>query len=431
MPFSRGSAASVTAKDSSLLVVKFGGSSLASAERIKLAAGSVAAKVSSGTKVVVVVSAMGKTTDELLLLAKEVTGSSKGFELDDILSMGERTSARIFAAALNARGVKAEYIDPADPSWPIITDGNFGNASPLLDETEKKVLETIPPMLEKGITPIVPGFLGKTRDGKITTLGRGGSDVTAMLLARALKCDVVLVSDVDGILSADPKLVENPRKIDRISVEKLIGLSSVGTKFIHQKALRVKPDYVDVKLVNFRKASLDASGTVIEGSFPELVAESLSSPLMSITIVGDNLADNPEVFLELTRVIRAYGAPILGMSANHDSIIAYLPIVSERGLLDKVHGIVVSRENALAMAVRPRLALIAVKGVGLEETPGMIARVTTPLQRAGINVYGIFTITSSIQLLVSWEDREEALRLIREELGLSSPGMGQNREEVV
>src|SRR3989339_1677440 len=184
------------------IVVKFGGSSLSDHERLLKAVMAVVNEAKRGTKIAVVVSAMGKTTDVLMTTAKNTSnGKLAKHELDDILSMGERTSVRIFATALRNNGVDACYFDPMDSKWPIITDDSFQNANPIVKECEKNIKECILPLVEKGTIPVIAGFIGKTRDGKITTLGRGGSDTTACLVGSALKAEkVILWKDVPGVL---------------------------------------------------------------------------------------------------------------------------------------------------------------------------------------------------------------------------------------
>ena len=160
---------------------------------------------------------MGKTTDVLMTTAKNASnGKLEKKDLDDILSMGERTSIRIFSTALKTNGAESCYFDPIDSNWPIITDSAFQNANPILKDCEKNIRECMLPLMEKGVIPVVAGFLGKTKDGKITTLGRGGSDTTAFILAEALGADeIVLVTDADGIMSGDPKIRLEPSATQR------------------------------------------------------------------------------------------------------------------------------------------------------------------------------------------------------------------------
>src|SRR5260370_23731541 len=186
-----------------LIIAKFGGSSLSNGKKISLAAESVAREYSKGNRLVVVVSAVGRTTDELLELTNHGAGIVET-DRDDILAMGERTSARIFAASLKSRGIQARYFDPSDRDWPIITDHDFSNANPLRTASIQRIRKYVKPLVEDGIIPVICSFIGRTRDGRISTLGRGGSDTTALLLATALGGDdVVLVSSATAMLTGD------------------------------------------------------------------------------------------------------------------------------------------------------------------------------------------------------------------------------------
>lgn len=400
------------------IVAKFGGSSLDTPEKVQRAANSVAEEIRKGNRVAVVVSAMGKTTDDLLNLAKVASnGSISKRDTDSILSMGERLSAKIFSASLRSLGVQTHVFDPAEENWPIISNDLFTNADPLLDESLELIKEKIIPLVEKGIVPIVPGFVGKTRSGVPTTLGRGGSDITAFMLAQGLTAKrVVLVSDVDGILTGDPKLVKKPGKIDEISVLQLAGLANTGTKFMHLKALKYKREDIDVYLVNSSLGSLAASGTLISGSLPDLEVElGDTERIISVTCIGEQLSAHPEIFLKILRRIESGDARICGISGNHNSIIFYLS-TSNPDILNTLHRVVVSNPETIAMAVRENLALVQIRGLGLEETPGIIGRISAPLKDNGINIFGILTVSSSIDLFVDWNDRDKAIRLVRSSL---------------
>jgi len=404
-------------KESMPLVVKFGGSSLADSAKIAKAASAVSKTAKKG-KVVVVVSAMGRTTDSLLETVNEATESRiEARDLDDILATGERTSARIFASALKAMGVDAMYLDPEEEDWPIITDASFGDASPILPFCEELVKERLGPLLERGKTVVVPGFIGKTREGDITTLGRGGSDTTAFILARGLMArEVVLVTDVDGILTADPKVIGEPRLLEEVSIEVLSGLADSGTKFIHKKALKYKHPDIDVRVINSAYGDLKAKGTLIKGSLGDNpTVENISEmPVTSVTLVGRALSESPELLQVILDELKKEGTEILGLTVNRDSVILYIQKEGIRELLERLHSIVIEEEKLTAMAVGKDLALIKIKGLGLEETPGVIRRVTEALYGEGMNIYGLFTITSSIQILVEWNEKEAALQLIKE-----------------
>ena len=399
------------------IVVKFGGSSLADHERMLKAVNSVVSEAKRGTKIAVVVSAMGKTTDVLLTTAKNTSnGKLQKHELDDILSMGERTSVRIFSVALRNNGVDACYFDPMDDKWPIITDDAFQNANPDIQECSKNIKEHVLPIVEKGTIPVLAGFVGKTKDGKITTLGRGGSDTTAFLLAEGIGADqVVLVTDADGIMTSDPKIIQSPKLLPTIDVNTLVGLADSGAKFIHSKALKYKPRGIDVKVISNAHGDLSRDGTIITGALAwELDAEiAHPTPIAEITVIGNGLSANPQVITQMVEKVKE-NTVLLGMSMNTNSIILYVPQTENMGVLfNQIHEITVRNKETIAMAVKKDLVFIKTSGVGLEETHGIIGRISEDLRVNGINISGILTITSSILLFVDWNEKEKALRLIK------------------
>ena len=281
-------------KNRKRIVVKFGGSSLADHERILRAVTAVADEAKKGTQIAVIVSAMGKTTDTLFHAAKNSSnGKLHKKDLDEILAMGERTSIRIIAAALKAQGVDARYVDPHDPEWPIITDDRFSDANPLLDICYERAEQNVLPIVKKGVIPVIAGFVGRTKDNRVTTLGRGGSDTTAFILAKALEVDeLILVTDAEGIMSADPKVIAVPERLPEIDVSTLVGLADSGTKFIHRKALRYKDASVKVRVIKHSHGNLNAEGTLITGALSADLAVELASasPAMSITVVGNGVS---------------------------------------------------------------------------------------------------------------------------------------------
>ena len=373
-----------------------------------------------GIRVAVVVSAMGKTTDVLMTTAKNASnGKLEKKDLDDILSMGERTSIRIFSTALRTNGAESCYFDPIDSNWPIITDAAFQNANPIRQDCEKNIRECILPLMDKGVIPVVAGFLGKTKDGKVTTLGRGGSDTTAFILAEALDADeIVLVTDADGIMSGDPKIVQNPQRLTEIDVNTLVGLADSGAKFIHSKALKYKPKGINVRVINHAHGNLSEDGTVITGTLAtELDAEIAHPfPVAEVTVIGNGISANPQIILEMVEKTKQH-SELLGMSMNTNSVILY---VSQQKSLDAlfndIHDITKNNKETIAMAAKRDLVFIKTSGVGLEETHGIIGKISEDLRLNGINISGILTITSSILLFVDWNEREKALKLIKNSL---------------
>jgi len=403
-----------------LIVVKYGGSSLADHDRVLSAVSAVAKEAKQGSHIAVVVSAMGRTTDNLLSTAEKTSnGKLNRVELDDILSMGERTSVRLFSAGLKSVSIESRYFDPLDEDWPIITDGSFNDANPILAECEERIRKSVQPLVERGVVPVIAGFLGRTKDGRVTTLGRGGSDTTAFILARAMRADeVVLVTDADGIMSADPNVIDNPTQLPEIDVSSLVCLSDSGSKFIHTKALRYKDPLIDARVISHRSGSLNEKGTVVKGGLSSELNVDLASafPAASIIMVGSGIAENPVILQQLTQMIRVHSSQ-LGLSCNHNSIILY---VSEQGnlpsMLNEIQENVLRQGLAEAMSVRRRLATLRVSGVGLEETPGLVGKVSEALRVSGMNIFGMLTIASSIILFVDWDKREGALNLIKRSL---------------
>ena len=402
------------------ILVKFGGSSLADHERLLKAVNSVVAEAKRGTKIAVVVSAMGKTTDVLLTTAKNTSnGKLAKHELDDILSMGERTSVRIFAAALRNNGVDACYFDPMDSEWPIISDNSFQNANPLLAECDKNIKKYVLPIVEKGIVPVIAGFVAKTKDGKITTLGRGGSDTTAFILAYGISADqIVLVTDADGIMSSDPKIIASSQLLPTIDIATLVGLADSGAKFIHSKALKYKPKNIDAKVISNTHGDLSRPGTIIKGGLAtELDAEiAYPTAVSEITVIGNGMSAHPQIITQIIEKVKEQSM-LLGLSMNTNSIILYVPQTEKIvDLFNQIHQITVNNEETIAMAVKKDLVFIKTSGVGLEETHGIIGRISEDLRVNGINISGILTITSSILLFVDWNEKEKALKLIKNSL---------------
>jgi len=377
-------------------------------------------EVGKGTQIVVVVSAMGKTTETLLDTTKNVAnGKVDRRELDDILAMGERTSIRIFATALRAQGIESRFFDPLEQDWPIITDDAFSNANPNLEQCEEKIQQYVLPFVEKGFVPVIAGFVGRTIDGKITTLGRGGSDTTAFILAKALEAnEVILVTDSDGIMSADPKIVGNPKRLPEIDVNTLSGLADSGTKFIHRKALKYKAESINVKVINHSHGDLSEVGTLITGGLSAELDAVIASPFpaASITVVGQGISEKPQIIQKLTENVKSYSSAV-GLFMEHNLTSLY---VSEKGniniLFEKIHEIILENKESLAMSVRRNLAFIKISGVDLEETPGIVGKISETLRQNEINIFGVLTITSSILLFVDWNQKEKGLNLIKTSL---------------
>lgn len=399
-----------------VVVFKFGGSVLDSAEHLKKAAQRVKDVCARGLGVVVVVSALRGVTDSLISTARKANPNITPEMLDEVLSMGERTSAKLFAAALKGFGLDAVVVDPESSYWPVITDSNHLDANPLYEETKRLAEERLKPLLEEGKVLVVCGFIGKTLDGKITTLGRGGSDTTAVLLGSALKAKgVVLAKDVGKVFSSDPDKVSDAVPLSTLDSEEALALSLGGAKFLHHKALRYKAEGVPLYIVSLES---EDKGTVIDGeSLLNADIEALPDPVTMVTVVG-NINGSYKAIGELLNTVYSAGGRVISMGSEQKSIVLY--VLNGAKVLGKLHSWVVSTGFGKAVSSYDNLVMITVKAPAMETSPGMIQRVTQPLARHGINVYGLVTAGSSIRVFISMAERDKSLTLLREALMVSS-----------
>ncbi|MHA1917567.1 MAG: amino acid kinase family protein [Candidatus Ranarchaeia archaeon] len=396
------------------IIIKLGGSIIDSTEGF-IKAAKIIKKVIQKKPVIIVISAMKGVTDQLTNYAKLSTkGKISAESLIEILSMGERTSAKIFAATLESESIKTRVFDPTNQDWPIITTDVIDNAEPLLEETRGRCLATLLPLLEDGIVPIVCGFLGKNQKKQITSLGRGGSDTTAVILGNVLDAEeVILVKDVEGILSGDPKQISKPKSLKEINSNELLTLSTGGSRIIHSKALKWKPNQMAIRVVKFDSPNILEKGTTIIGkSIKSLSIYLVSTNITMVTIVGNlvKLKALGGVFNELDKI----ESKLLGVSVDRDSITAYFHGDIKNEDIQKIHdktmdlgGIAVSRFDGLAM--------LAIVGKELETTPYIIDRITSPLKKSNINLFGLFTTNSQIKVFVSRDKAEETSKLLEEE----------------
>jgi aspartate kinase len=381
------------------VVIKFGGKALSEGERTKQLAEKIIFELKNGKQIVVVVSAIGDATDRLIDYSLRVCGERiSPRDLDEILAMGERTSARIFTAALKAHGVNAEFLDPSDADWPIITDDNFGNANPIEMECIRRIRAKIEELFNENIVPVIPGFVGKTRRGEITTLGRGGSDTTAFLVGKAIGAsEVLLVTDVEGILSADPKIVSNPERIKEISAEKLMHLCDVGNKFLHRKALKFLDGSFKVRITSYKCERLDYEGTLIKGFANKNNTSRRNMLLAALTILTENASDISEVCSIILQATARNKIPVLMLTADVNALILYVHDKDAKKTARILHSDLLSngKGKILSIAVKRGIAWTKVPCVEEENIPKEIETLKT----CGEKLFSVFTIASNIHVL--------------------------------
>ncbi|MEM3646634.1 MAG: hypothetical protein QW334_00615 [Thermofilum sp.] len=394
-----------------VLVVKFGGAALSTRERVEHAAELVAQEVRRNNRVVVVVSAMGSTTDTLLQLFKDAGDPRL---MDEVLSMGERTSARVFSTTLSSKGVKATFLDPSQDNWPIITDSNYGNARVVLQESCARIRRVVGNLLEEFEVVVIPGFVGKDAENNVTTLGRGGSDSTAFILASALNpMDTILVTSVSGIMSADPRLVKSARRLEELTTEELAALADVGVKFIHKSSLKYIPPSLKVRVISYDSKSLGGGGTLILASTPPLSMEILKDPVSAVMFVGRSLKAVTRA-MDVLRSVDGEGPRLLGIVSNNREVLAYFSGSLCEDTVQKMHDGFLLEEDAVGLAVRPSLRGIVIRGTDLHETPGVLYRISAPMAKEGINIHGILTLGSYFVVLIPEEHVEKAFKLLEE-----------------
>jgi aspartate kinase len=388
------------------IVVKFGGTSLGNGDRVTRAADSIAEAVDQGHEVAVVASAMGNTTDELLGdIEYEATDEARA----EIVSMGERTSVRILAGALEARGVSATFLEPGSGNWPIITDP-YGEVD--VDETTKRA-HALAGKLQH-IVPVVTGFLAEDHQGNVTTLGRGGSDTTAVMLGKYVDADeVVIVTDVEGVMTGDPRVVEGARNVGEITVDELRSLSFRGAEVVAPSALSYKDADMSVRVIHYQHDDLLTGGTSIEGEFQNLI-DLQEERLACLTVAGRAIRTSPGLLAELADALGSEGINIDANSSGMDSITFYVTQDDAEDAEALLHEAVVDEAALSSVTVEEDIAVIRVTGSELPNQPGVIKRVIDPLSEAHISLFDVITSATSVSVFVPWEDREQALELVQD-----------------
>ncbi|MEN6592373.1 MAG: aspartate kinase [Methanobacterium sp.] len=400
-----------------IIVAKFGGTSIGNGGRIKLAAESVVKEYMKGNKMVVVVSAINKTTDDILKVVEDSIGESvTEKQMADIVSMGEITSVRLFSSTIESLGVKSEYLDPHMDRWPIITDSNYLNAQVDFEATEENSKELLN-LLDQGIIPVLCGFLGKDKNGDVTTLGRGGSDITAFLLGHCLKAkEVIIVTDVGGIMSTDPNKLETAKKLDKISVEEMRDLATYGAQVLHPHALKYKDPLINAKIISFEHGDLSAIGTEIIGPSKNerLKTTTLNEdPISVLAVVGEEILTKPGVLSALTDALARNDINIYGISTGQNSVTLFIDKSAADEAHKILHDVVVENKFLSSLSLDREIAMLTVASQDFIDTPGIITKITEPLRKSNINIVEISSSQTSVVIFVEWNDGKKAYEMVR------------------
>lgn len=420
----------------SLIVQKFGGSSVADAEGVKRVARRVVDTQKAGNDVVVVVSAMGDTTDELLDLAAEVTSNvTPSRELDMLLTAGERISTAVLSMAINDLGAKAQSFTGSQAG--MITDGVHGSAR-LVEVKPERIRESI----EAGNIAIVAGFQGMNRQsGDITTLGRGGSDTTAVALAAALNADVCeIYSDVDGVFTADPRIVPTAHKLDTVTSEEMLEMAANGAKILHLRSVEYARRF-NLKL-HVRSSFSDLEGTiVVPEESTELTPIHLKEIPLEQPLISGVAHDRSRAKITVVGVpdVPGSAAKVFGLlneaKVNLDMIVQNVPtdrpnVTDISFTLDQAQGPTALKalEDAKAelgfqeVIYNESVGKLSLVGAGMKTNPGVSFTFFEALSNAGVNIDMISTSEIRISVITELSKLDEAVRAVHTAFGLDAEG---------
>ncbi|MEY3021431.1 MAG: Aspartokinase [Planctomycetota bacterium] len=410
-----------------LYVQKFGGTSVGDPRRIARCAARVRARVEAGDRVVVVASAMGHSTDELIALAGEVTDRPDRRELDFLMATGEQVSVALLAMALDRSGVPATALTGAQAG--IVTDGDYGRARVVRVDRTRLDRE-----LEAGRVPVVCGFQGESEDGELTTLGRGGSDTTAVAIAAALGvaaqggvCEIF--TDVDGVYTADPRLVPSASRLARISYEEMLELALLGAQVMHPRAVLFGERYGVP--IHVRHSQRPDEGTLISRETPDMedvmvVGAALKPDLGRVSL--RRIPNNPGVQGMLFEAVAKAGILVDDIVQTEFGEIASISFTVDHSELADVKiaaSQVLDRVGTGELAIEIGLAKVSVVGTGMKSHVGVASRMFSALGAAGIPIHNITTSEIKISCIVSKEHATRALAIAHEAFGLDRLGAEQ------
>ena len=400
-----------------MIVRKYGGSSVATPERIRSIAEKIVPLVRQGERMAVVVSAMGKTTNSLLDLAGNVARNPVPRELDMLLSTGEQVTAALLAMALNEAGVPAVSYNAFQLG--MVTTPSFGNAR-VVDLNVGKLAKE----LEKRGVVVVTGFQGVTEDGDLTTLGRGGSDTSAVAIAAKCRCRCEIYSDVAGVYTCDPHVVPGARKLEYISYDEMLELAAQGAKVLHSRAVEIAKKH-SVELYCASTFSAER-GTYVVGTLPEWLEQPVVTGVTSDTnqmkVTVNCIPGDTAVFAAVFGALADKGINIdmiSTVSENGHSHLTFTVVDSSVRVARETLEGVLSRYAGWIVGVDESVAKVSAVGVGMKSAPGVAARFFVALDKAGVRMVGTTTSEIKISALVPRDEAKRAVEFLAKEFGLA------------
>jgi len=412
-----------------IIVQKYGGTSVGSIERIKAVAERVAKTKKDKNDVVVIVSAMSGETDKLIGLANQIALNPEGREMDLLLSSGERISAALTAMAISNLGFKALSFTGRQVG--IITDDAHTKA-----KIEKITGKMVKKALANGFVPVIAGFQGVTETSEVTTLGRGGSDLTAVAVAAALKADLCeIYTDVDGVYTTDPNIVPEARKLDKISYDEMLELASLGAKVLQTRSVEFAKKY-DVPVV-VRSSFNDHTGTLVvkeDRDMEKVAVSGVAYDKNQSKITVTSVPDKPGVAAKLFQAIA--GAHIVVdmivqniSSDGKETDISFTVPKSDNRKALKITEEIVSELGAQDVKLRDDIAKISVVGVGMRTHSGVAAKMFGTLAQHRINIMMISTSEIKVSCIIDSKYTELAVRVLHDafDLGEGKKGRGKSK----
>ena len=402
----------------SLIVQKYGGTSVGNPERIKNVARRIIATQEEGHRVVAVVSAMSGVTDSLIKLARECSPAPEEREMDVLLATGEQTTIALTAMAINAMGKKAVSLTGAQAG--IVTDGVHTKAK-IADLTPKQLKQ----YLDDGYICIVAGFQGQTKDHRITTLGRGGSDLTAIAIAAAVKADLCQIfTDVDGVYTCDPRVVPTAKKLDEISFDEMLEMASSGSKVMQSRSVEFAKKFGVVFEV--RSSFNQNPGTIVKEetkSMEAVVVRGVSIEKNQAKVTVCRAPDRPGTAAQVFSAIAAAGISIdmIVQNVSHEGTtdISFTLSKDELAKVEAALAPVVKSVGAVGLESRSGIAKLSVIGVGMKSHSGVAAKMFEALSNAGINIQMISTSEIKTAVIVDEAKIAEGANVVHEAFGLA------------
>jgi len=397
-----------------LIVQKYGGTSVGTVERIKAVAARIKRYVENGYAVVVVVSAMGKTTDQLIDLAKQITKNPDKREMDMLLSTGEQVSIALLAMALHEIGINA--ISYTGSQVKVITDGNFSNA-----RIQSIATDRIQKSLEENKVVIVAGFQGIDQEENITTLGRGGSDTSAVALATVLGTrDCEIYTDVDGVFTADPRIVPNTKKLKEISYEEMLELARLGAGVLHSRSVEFAKKY-NIRL-HVRSSFNDNEGTIVmprEEMMEKFVISGVTSKDDEAKITIRDIPDRPGVasllFGELGKQKVYVNMIVQSTGKDGKASISFTVLKNDLDKALKICESLKEKLGASGIDYKENIAIVSAVGVGMLSSWGVAGRMFDVLSKHNINIEMISTSEIGISCVIDAMYTELAVKAIHKE----------------